>query len=227
MHGGYAEYALVGERSSVKLPVALSLADGALIEPLAVGLHAVDLARLTSDARVLVLGAGPMALAAIFWARRQGVGRIAVTARTSRRATLAMQVGGDAFVPQSGDLAGTVAEVLRGPPDVVFECVGVPGLLAQAVDCVGPRGTVVVMGVCMVPDTLTPAVGTGKEVRIQHVMAYGVEDFRRVADALDAGAAEPRGMVTDTVSLDALPTVFESRRRYTNQCKVLVDPWQG
>src|SRR5207253_1613402 len=74
MAGGFAEYVVATGRTAIKLPATLSLADGALIEPLAVGLHGASLARLHPGSRVLVIGAGPIGLAAVFWARKLGAG---------------------------------------------------------------------------------------------------------------------------------------------------------
>jgi (R,R)-butanediol dehydrogenase/meso-butanediol dehydrogenase/diacetyl reductase len=67
-------------------------------------------------------------------------------------------------------------------------------------------------------------VGIAKELTLRFVMAYGVDDFKTAVAALDQGALEPRVMVTDTVSLGALPVAFEALRSPTDQCKVQVDP---
>ncbi|WP_429525152.1 alcohol dehydrogenase catalytic domain-containing protein [Paraburkholderia youngii] len=166
---GFAQYAVVAERVTTRLPKTLSMEDGALIEPMAVGLHGVALAKLTPGAKVLVIGAGPVGLAATFWARRLGAGRIVATASSQRREALARHMGADEFVvPQEGhDLAALAADALKGPPDVVFECAGQKDLIAKAIHCVKPQGDVVVLGFCTVPDQFIPAVAVWKEVRIQ------------------------------------------------------------
>jgi threonine dehydrogenase-like Zn-dependent dehydrogenase len=84
---------------------------------------------------------------------------------------------------------------------------------------------VVVLGFCSVPDSFVPAIAVWKEVRMQFSMTYSIAEFEHVARVLDAGVVECRAMVTDTVPLAALPTAFESLRRPTRQCKVLVSPW--
>jgi (R,R)-butanediol dehydrogenase/meso-butanediol dehydrogenase/diacetyl reductase len=150
MAGGMAEYVLTNERVSTRLPKTLSLEDGALIEPLAVSLHGVALAKLAPGARVQVIGAGPVGLGVVFWAKRLGAGRVAVTATSRRREAMARQMGADAFVVPAADqdIAALVADALGGPPDVVFECAGQVGLLGQAVHCVKPQGDVVSLGFC-------------------------------------------------------------------------------
>ncbi|HEU4720617.1 MAG TPA: alcohol dehydrogenase catalytic domain-containing protein [Gemmatimonadaceae bacterium] len=218
--GGFAEQVLVHARQTVPLPDALSWEDGALVEPLAVGLHGVHMARLAPGARVLVLGAGPIGLAATFWARRLGAGPLAVMARSRRREQLAAALGASCFLVAEDD----VAAALGGPPEVVIEAAGLPGTLARAVDLVAPRGTVVGLGFCTLPDTLVPAHAVAKQVRLQFAMAYGVADFRHVIATLAAGDVAPRRLVTETVSLATLPALFETLRGPSPHCKVLVDP---
>lgn len=117
--------------------------------------------------------------------------------------------------------------VTRRPPGVVFEAAEVPGSIEQAMQIVRPRGTVVVLGWCGVPDAYVPALYLMKEMRLQFSMTYSRNDFRDVIDALEDGLIEPAAMVTETIALDELPTVFEQLRTDTGQqCKVLVDPWR-
>jgi len=226
--GGFGQYLATPERVAVKLPSSLTLADGALIEPLAVSLHGVALAQITPGARVLVIGAGPIGLGAVHWARRLGAGPVAVTARTRRAESLAMQMGANAFVmPESAqDWIPAVSAALGGLPDVVIEAVGKKDLIAQAVSCVRPSGTVLVLGFCSVPDSFIPAIAVWKEVTMRFSMTYSIAEFEHVARVLDSGDVESRVMVTDTVPLAELPATFESLRRRTQQCKVLVSPWE-
>jgi (R,R)-butanediol dehydrogenase/meso-butanediol dehydrogenase/diacetyl reductase len=227
MIGGFAEFVATTERVAVKLPNSVSLADGALVEPLAVSLHGVALAQIAPGARVLVIGAGPIGLGAVFWARKLGAGPIAVTASSRRGEARSIEIGADAFVlPEKiEDLPQVAAAALGGMPDVVIEAVGKKDLIARAVDCVRPAGTVVVLGFCSVPDSFIPAIAVWKEVKLQFSMTYSIQEFENVARVLDSGAVEPRVMVSDTICLGALPDMLESMRHRTHQCKVLVDPW--
>ena len=168
--GGYGQYAIAATHAAIKLPSTLSVEDGALVEPLAVSLHGVTLAELKPGARVLVLGAGPIGLGCVFWAKHVGAGRIAVVSRSRRGEAIAMEMGATAFVQTSDELMTDVNAALGGLPDVVFECIGVPGQLAQAINLVRPRGTVIVLGNCMLPDTIIPSLAMFKQVRIQGSM---------------------------------------------------------
>lgn len=223
--GGYAQYLTVHERQCVRLPAALSDEDGALVEPLAVGLHGVLLADMKPGAKVMIVGAGPIGLAVIYWAKAMGAGRIAVSANSRQREGLALEMGADIFVdPSNGVTSEAVTDALKGPPDIVFECVGKPGLIQQCVTLVRPRGTVVVLGLCTGMDTIDPFAAIQKEVRIQMAVFYGIADFEQAVRSLDTGMVEPRAMITDRISLDDLPTKFEMLKSRSSECKVMVAP---
>ncbi len=222
--GGYSEYAVAKPHQCVPLPSTVALEDGALVEPMAVGLHGVRLAASKPGSRVLVVGAGPIGLAAIYWARRLGAGRIAATAGSTRRAALAHTMGADVFLDPADASPEAAVKALGGWPDVVYECVGVPGMLGRCIDYVGPRGTVIVLGLCSKPDTFVPFNLIAKEVRMQASAFYDRRDFEVCADALDKDPDTQRAMVTDVVQLEQMPPMFEALRHRTTQCKVLVDP---
>jgi len=222
--GGYGEYSLASEAQCLRLPQVLALGDAALIEPLAVGLHGVTIAQLAPGARVLVIGAGPIGLATVFWARRLGAARVAVIASSNRRESLAYSLGATAFVDPSDSSADAVNCALGAPADFVFECVGKPGMLTRSIEYVRPRGTVVVLGLCTAVESLVPFALVAKEVRVQPAAFYSMRDFEICADALAANSEVPRAMITDTVSLDALPNAFEALRQRNQQCKVMVRP---
>ena len=116
------------------------------------------------------------------------------------------------------------SRALGGKADIVFECVGLPGLIAQAVDQVRIKGTVLILGLCSRPDSFIPFVALSKEVRLQTSAFFKRQEYETALDALDSGAAEPRLLVTETVKLDAVPAMFESLRKRTHQCKVLIAP---
>jgi len=221
---GYTEYLAVSEWGVLKLPSSYSMADGALIEPLACSLHGVNMGSLSPGRRVLVIGAGPIGLGAIYWSRRMGAGRIAAMARSNQKAEMAHAMGADVFL-SGPDAAQQIASQLGGPPDVVLECTGAQGMLAQSLDFVAPRGSVIMLGACGTPDTFVPTAGTMKEAIIRFVLMYGLKDYETVAESFERGQVDPRLMLTDTISLLDLPQAFDTLRQANGHCKVLVDPW--
>ena len=222
--GGYAEYAVTRPNQCVPLPSDLTLADGAIIEPLAVALHGINLSQMRTGDKVLVLGAGPIGLAVAFWARRFGASRVAVQDIADFQQQRALDMGADIFVVDPQNPVESAEAALGGKADIVFECVGIPGLIDQAVRQVRPQGTILLLGLCTMPDTLNTFPMLSREIRLVTSAFFTVPEYEAALAALDDGAIAPRLLVTDTISLSETPDVFESLKRRTSQCKVLIAP---
>jgi threonine dehydrogenase-like Zn-dependent dehydrogenase len=222
--GGYAQFARVKEHASILLPKTVSITDGAMVEPFAVGLHSVAAAALPPGARVLVIGAGTIGLTTTYWCRQLGASKIAVMARSRRAAELCHLVGADALIERGEEVAARINVVLGGAPDIVFECAGMPTLIDDAIALVRPRGTVVVAGLCVTQDQITPGAALFKEVRIIFSLLYSVHEFEVAARKLDTGTINTDAMIVKTISLDKLPSTFEALRQSYPPCKVQIDP---
>jgi 2-desacetyl-2-hydroxyethyl bacteriochlorophyllide A dehydrogenase len=215
--GGYSELVRVSAREAFALPEGVGTDLGALVEPLAVGLHAVERARIQATDRVLVLGAGPVGLAVTLWARHVGARELVVSDPVAARRDAATRFGATATAdPATGDLGG--------PFDLVFECVGTPGMIATSVAEAAVHGRVIVAGVCTKPDPFIPVIAVMKELAMHFVVYYRRHDFAYVVDMLAQGRLEPRPLVTDRVGLDDFPTAFAALKHPSTQCKVLVTP---
>jgi (R,R)-butanediol dehydrogenase/meso-butanediol dehydrogenase/diacetyl reductase len=157
--GGFGEYLRVPTASAITLPSTFSAADGALVEPFAVGLHGVRMSDMKPGDRVLVLGAGSVALATIFWAKRLGAGRVVAVSRSGRREAMALEMGADVFIQTGAEDSQRVLETLGGAaPELVFECTGAPGILSRAIQHAAMFGHVLSLGFCTSTETLIPAV---------------------------------------------------------------------
>lgn len=224
--GAYAEYINVPARYVVPLPEGVSYEEGAMVEPLAVGLHAVNSSGLGLGQRVLVIGAGPIGLSVTTFAKLAGAGTVVVSERAPARLKAATEFGADAVIDAGAtpDLAAAFAEAAGGPPDVIFDCVGVPGMIQNAINLSRARGTIVVVGVCMKEDTQIPISAILKELKIQYILGYQESDFARVLDFLGQGRVKPAPMVTDRVTLADLPDAFEGLRQPGNQIKLMILP---
>jgi len=223
--GGFADYARAGAHDSLVLPDSLSLADGALVEPLAVALHGVKMVDVRG-AHVQVIGAGPIGLGTLFWARKAGAARIDVREGNLERQRMAHDFGADRVEPPMA--TPPLPQLLLGKvdaPEVVFECVGRPGLLLNAVSQVRPRGTVLSLGACMVTEPFLALSAMRREITIKFPAIYTLKDYQDSIDALESDAVGPRAMLTGTVSLAGLPEQLENLRLPSAHCKVMVDPW--
>jgi len=222
--GGFADYMTPLARGVTRLPDSLSLADGALVEPIACGLHALRQAGLRGGERVLVLGAGAMAMAIVFWARRLGAGRVVVASRSARRTEVALAMGADVVHGFDEEDPAALSRLLGGPPDIVAECVGKPGLLNLAISHARIGGAVISMGMCAHGEPVIPAGCTFKEVRLFFPLAYSPEEFAETARAFDAAGLNPELMVGEVIALDELPATIEALRAGKPSLKIQVDP---
>jgi hypothetical protein len=107
---------------------------------------------------------------------------------------------------------------------VLFEAVGVPGMLDAALRDCPAGGRIVVVGVCMEPDHVLPAVGIMKELQVQFVLAYSPEEFSRSLRDIAEGRIDVTPMITGRVGLAEVPAAFEALTRPDEHCKIVVEP---
>jgi len=221
--GAYAEFVRIGASQGYKLPQSVSFREGAMVEPLAVGLHAVDMAKMARGATVLVIGAGPVGLATMLWAKFLGARHVIVSEKAEVRKEMAARFGATDAIDPGQPLLGQVEKIAGKGPDVIFECVGIPGMLMSVMN-EAPRGSrIVVAGVCQQPDTIMPLMGIMKELELQFVLGYRPADFDYVIAMIAQDRVDVGHMVTDIVTLDALPAAFEALRKPSHQCKVMLE----
>jgi (R,R)-butanediol dehydrogenase / meso-butanediol dehydrogenase / diacetyl reductase len=222
--GAYAEYLRMPAHHALKVPDGLDLRHAALTEPLAVGAHAVRMAGPLLGARVLVIGAGPIGLAVSLFARAAGARHLAVSEIAPARRNHAARLGAAVIDPRAEDPGAAFTRLAGGPPDIIFECVGVPGVLRQCIELAPLRGRVIVVGVCRQEDTLLPRVAIRKELSLQSVLGYAAEEFALVLDMLAAGRIDAAPLITAVIGLDEVPALFESLRKPNPHAKVLIAP---
>ncbi len=221
--GAYAEYVRVGPESVVRLPDDLDDTLGALVEPLAVGLHSIKMAGDIAEKNILIIGAGPIGLSCAIWCRFFGARAVIISEMSPARLEMAQKLGFTKFVDPSADVGVQFAKLSGREPEIQFECVGAPGLLQQCIERAPKFGTVMAIGVCDHPDTIIPLVALTKEVTLRWAVAYEKTDFEFTIDMMAAGRIDASAMVTHVVTLDELPDIFEALRNPTDQCKVLID----
>ncbi len=107
---------------------------------------------------------------------------------------------------------------------VVFECVGVPGVLQSIVEGVPGGAQIVVAGVCMATDTLEPSLCINKQLDFRFVLGYSPLEFAATLHNIAEGRIDVRPAITDTVGLEGVAGAFKSLADPERQCKVVVDP---
>jgi (R,R)-butanediol dehydrogenase/meso-butanediol dehydrogenase/diacetyl reductase len=206
-----------------KIPQNVSFREGAMVEPLAVGLHAVDKAQMERGATVLVIGAGPVGLAVMLWARFLGARHVIVSEKAETRAKMAARFGATDAVDPAKAIIPQVEAIAGSAPNVIFECVGAPGLINEVMMMAPRNCKIVIAGVCQQMDMIMPLMGIVKELTLQFVLGYRPADFDYVIDMIAKDRVDVEHMITDVVNLDALPAAFEALRKPAHQCKVMLE----
>jgi threonine dehydrogenase-like Zn-dependent dehydrogenase len=222
---GYGERMLLSAPFLLEVPNGLAATHAALTEPMAVGLHAVNKSGIAPRDGALVLGCGPVGLAVIAALRLRGVETIVATDFSPTRRALASQLGAHEVVdPREEPAFEAWARVGRARPLVVFEAIGVPGIIDSALRA-APVGTrIVVVGVCMEADGITPFFGISKELNIQFVLGYDPMEFATTLRSIAEGELDVGPLITAEVDLDGVPAAFDDLADPDRHCKILVVP---
>jgi threonine dehydrogenase-like Zn-dependent dehydrogenase len=122
--------------------------------------------------------------------------------------------------------AWRLAERLGAAPKhpVIFECVGVPGMIESIVDGAPLFSRVVVVGVCVGPDRFEPAMAINKEIDLRFVIGYTPLEFRDTLHMLAEGKVDPRPLITGDVGLDGVDAAFTALADPERHAKILIDP---
>ena len=119
-----------------------------------------------------------------------------------------------------------LAEALGAAPrrPVIFECVGVPGVIESIIDGAPLFSRVVVAGVCVGPDRFTPALAINKELHLRFAFGYSPLEFRDTLHMLAEGKVQPGAMITGIVGLPGVPSAFVALGTPDRHAKILIDP---
>ncbi|MGD1241352.1 zinc-binding dehydrogenase [Mycobacterium seoulense] len=217
--GGYAERMLLSAPLLLPVPNGLDFKHAALTEPMAVGLHAVNKSNIAPGETALVIGCGPIGIAIIAALRARGAENVVASDFSPKRRELAAAIGAH----QTLDAAqGSPFDSVK--PAVVFEAVGVPGIIDDVLLRARPGTRLVVAGVCMQPDTVHPFFAIAKEINVQFVLAYTPEEFTDSLRALAEGDIDVSPLITGEVGLDGVGAAFDELADPERHCKVLVTP---
>ncbi len=217
--GGYAERMLLAAPLLLPIPNGLDFRHAALTEPMAVGLHAVNKSNVAPGETALVLGCGPIGIAIIAALKLRGVETIVAADFSPKRRELAATMGAHRTLDAA---QGSPFDSVK--PAVVFEAVGVPGIIDDVLLRARPGTRLVVAGVCMQADTVHPFFAIAKEINVQFVLAYNPEEFGESLRALAEGDIDVTPLITGEVGLDGVGQAFDDLADPERHCKILVTP---
>jgi threonine dehydrogenase-like Zn-dependent dehydrogenase len=225
--GGYGELMTLSAALVLPVPNGLATEHAALTEPMAVGVHAVAKARLEAYDAPLVIGCGPVGLAVIAALKLKGLEPIVAADFSPKRRALAERMGAHIVLdPAQRPAVPAFVEAANMRPAVIFECVGVPGILHEIMRAAPLGSRVVVAGVCMEDDRIKPMLGINKELSIQFVLGYTPEEFAGTLQHIAEGQIDVAPLVTGRVGVEGVPGAFETLARPEHHAKILVEPWR-
>jgi len=223
--GGYAERLVLNELLALPVPDGLDPLRASLTEPMAVGLRAVNRSQVKPGEAAIVLGCGPVGLAVVAVLALRGIEPIVAADFSPARRALAARLGAHEVVdPREESAADAWRRVDGTKPAVLFEAVGVPGMIDEAMKAAPRNARILVVGVCMDTDTIWPMRGIGRELSITFSLAYDPMEFAETLGLIADGSLDVTPLVTGSVGIDGVPTAFDTLADAGAHAKILVVP---
>lgn len=222
--GAFADYVKVAADKTFKIPDNLSDDEAALIEPLAVAVHAVRLSALKVGDMACVLGGGPIGLLTALVASQVGLRDLLLVERQTYRIEVARQFGLATFDSSQGDVAEEIQRRTGGRGvDVVFEAAGAPAtmLVAPRLCCI--RGEIVQISMPKVPREMDIVGLTFRELTLKGVRVYDAHDFQRAIALASEWSYDLTRVLSDPFSLDDAEAAFAAARQGDKSLKVIFD----
>jgi len=225
-HGAFAEFIAVPERIVYKMPDCMSFPEAAMLEAVAVALHAVSVSGVKQGDTVLVVGAGMIGLLTMQAARVMGVARVMIADIDETRLTLGELLGADEALRGTGGLIAEETMKRTGGvgADVVFDAVGRTKTVAESIDSVRKGGTVTLIGNITPEVTIPLQKVVSRQIRLQGTAASSGE-YPRAIELMASGRIQVRPLITAVAPLEEGPQWFERlHAQEPNLMKVVLSP---
>ncbi|MBZ9748489.1 NAD(P)-dependent alcohol dehydrogenase [Mesorhizobium sp. CO1-1-7] len=210
VHGILAPYAVHPAAFTYRLPDNVSFAEGAMVEPFAIGMQAASRARIIPGDVAVVVGCGPIGIMIALAALAGGCSKVLISDFSAPKLTIAAQYAG--IVPvnigEQSLVDAVAAATDNWGADIVFEASGSPKAFADLFDVVRPGGAVVLVGLPVEPVALNVPAAISKEVRIETVFRYA-NIFDRALQLIASGKVDLKPLITGTYDFADSIKAFE------------------
>ncbi|MBZ9669812.1 NAD(P)-dependent alcohol dehydrogenase [Mesorhizobium sp. ES1-3] len=210
VHGILAPYAVHPAAFTYRLPDNVSFAEGAMVEPFAIGMQAASRARIVPGDVAVVVGCGPIGIMIALAALAGGCSKVLISDFSAPKLKIAAQYAG--IVPvnigEQSLVDAVAAATDNWGADIVFEASGSPKAFADLFDVVRPGGAVVLVGLPVEPVALNVPAAISKEVRIETVFRYA-NIFDRALQLIASGKVDLKPLITGTYDFDDSIKAFE------------------
>jgi L-iditol 2-dehydrogenase len=223
--GAFAEFVVVPARILYKLPENLSYAEAAMLEAVAVAIHAVSLVPVAPGSTALVLGAGTIGLLAQQALRAAGCSRVFVTDLDATRLKLSESLGATSVLPSGSDLLRQITELTGGVGvDIAVEAIGIEPTITAAIDSVRKGGTVILVGNISPAVTIPLQRVVTRQIRLQGSCASAGE-YSRAIELVSNGQIKVKPLISAIAPLEEGSSWFERLyAREPNLMKVVLAP---
>ncbi len=221
--GGLAPQLSVRSDMVLKIPDNMTDEEGALVEPTAVGLHAINLAYIKIGDHVLVVGGGIIGLVSAMFAKKNGASKVVVSETNPKRGEAAVKLGvADEWINALDEKA---MNECSSTFDKVIECCGNTPAVNSAMNLVKAGGKVILVGVSMTPINLATIQTVMKEINVIGAIAYKKDEFAKCIDLISNKEIDVKKFISKEIGLDEVQSAYEELYSGTSDCiKILVNP---
>lgn len=222
--GAMAEYVAIPKDRVLYVPETVSLRDAALIEPLAVAVHAVRLSGMKGGENVAIFGAGPIGILTALTAQAKGARNITIVEVNPWRSAEAQKMGFTVVADTEAMIASIRAANAGELADIVFDAAGHPAVSPRLTDVVKVRGSIVIVGVYKAPAPVNLQAVCFKELELFGVRVYSRADFEEAIELLSSGKINLSQFTVAEFGLDQAKDAFDAAAAGDGHFKVLLTP---
>jgi 2-desacetyl-2-hydroxyethyl bacteriochlorophyllide A dehydrogenase len=225
--GGLSKRVAVRCDMVIKVPDNVSSEEAAMTEPLAVGLHAVHLADIKVGDKVLVIGGGIIGLVSSMFAKIEGATYVAISETNPKRGekAVSLNVADEWLDARDEKFQEKLREKSGFGFDVVIDCSGNSKAVNSAIVAVRPGGTVVLVGVSMLPIEFNSVTAVMKELTLKGAIAYKYDEFKVCLDLMSHKQIDAKKFLSKVVSLDETQAAYEELTSgESDAIKIMIDP---
>lgn len=225
--GGLAEYLSCRSDMVKKIPDKVTFQDATLVEPSAVSLHAINLANIKVGDKVLIIGGGIIGLMAAEFAKLNGASYIALMETNMKRARKALKYGAinEIFNASDSNVISKALKKTNGGYDKVIECCGNQYAVSEAIMSVKPGGTIVLVGVSMIPISVPMVASVMREVTMKGAIAYTEAEFETCIELIEKKIINVHKYIDKRVNLENVQEAYlDLISGKTDNIKIIVKP---
>ena len=225
--GGLTSTIAIRPDMVLKLPDNVTDEEGAMVEPTAVGLHAVHLADIRVGDKVLIVGGGIIGLVSAMFAKLEGAEFVAVSETNEARGkkSVKLNVADDWFNAKDENFLNNIFTKIPNGFDVVIDCSGTTKAVESELMTVKPGGTIILVGVSPKPIEFASVIAVMKELTIKGAIAYTKEEFKNCISLMANKKIDVMKFVDDIVPLEETQKAYERLTSGTDDAvKIMIDP---